>query len=202
MVAERIPNPWDGVRFAGILPLRCPFSTMVVPSIGIGAAQVRFLKRAPAVVKVPASAVRVATAIRGHFSRREAGLPSRASRVRISVPALSHERRHVSAGGSGGRFTKPAGEGSTPSRDATALARGSRVALPKRDYAVRFGTRAPQGSGNGVPVGLITRCQKRTRFDSEPCNHRDEPRWHRRFIRARARDRVSPSRPIRSRLTR
>ena len=107
----------------------------------------------------------------------------------------------VSAGGSGGRFTKPACEGSTPSRDATALARGSSVAPPKRDCAVRLGTRAPQGSGNGVPVGLITRCQKRTRFDSEPCN-RDEPRWHRRFICARARDRVSPSRPIRSRLTR
>ena len=35
----------------------CPFSTVVVFSFGMGAAQVRFLKGAPAVVKAPASAV-------------------------------------------------------------------------------------------------------------------------------------------------
>ena len=83
---------------------------------------------------------------------------------------LQRSSSDVSTGGSGGRFTKPACEGSTPSRDATALARGPSAAFPKRGYAVRLSTRAPQGSGNGVPVGLMTRCHERARFDSEPCN--------------------------------
>ena len=38
-----------------------------------------------------------------------------------------------------------------------ALARGSSVAPPKRDYAVRLGTRAPQASETALHAGLITR---------------------------------------------
>ena len=41
----------------------CPFSTMAVHTVGIGADRVRFSEWAPAVVKAPASAVRVTTAI-------------------------------------------------------------------------------------------------------------------------------------------
>jgi len=41
---------------------QCPFSTMAVLSLGMGVDQVRFLNGAPAVVKAPASAVRVTTA--------------------------------------------------------------------------------------------------------------------------------------------
>ena len=69
---------------------QCPRSTMAVLSLGMGADRVRFSARAQAVTTARCPrAVPVVTAVQcGYFSRREAGPPSRASRVRISVPAL------------------------------------------------------------------------------------------------------------------
>ena len=60
-------------------------------------------------------------------------------------------RRPVSTGGSGGRFTKPAGEGSTPSRDATATgtARTSRCAAGPR--TPKLPTTHPRVRLHGAP---------------------------------------------------
>jgi hypothetical protein len=70
------------------LSFHCPRSTMVVHLTRNEVDSVRFRTWAPVVPKAPSSMpVRVGTANCGHFSRREAGLPSRASRVRISVSA-------------------------------------------------------------------------------------------------------------------
>jgi hypothetical protein len=70
------------------LSFHCPRSTVVVHLTRKEVGSVRFRTWAPVVPKAPSSMpVRVGTANCGHFSRREAGLPSRASRVRISVSA-------------------------------------------------------------------------------------------------------------------
>jgi hypothetical protein len=105
----------------------------------------------------------------------------------------------VSAGGSGGRSTKPACEGSTPSRDATCSCRWNDRGPPKPAHWVRFPAGAPQGSGQQKPTRLITWGQKRTRCNSEPCNG-DDARCGAGFIRqATFAVRVRPS-PLRDRL--
>jgi len=88
---------------------QCPRSTMAVLSLGMGADRVRFSARAQAVTTARCPrAVPVVTAVQcGYFSRREAGLPSRASRVRISVPALV--ARPSSKRCSGSKSSEPRG---------------------------------------------------------------------------------------------
>ena len=79
----------------------------------------------------------------------------------------------------------------------TALARGSSAALPKRGFAVRVGTRAPQGRAMAAHWAH-TPARQRTRFDSGPCNG-DNARCDAALIRPAAVVRVHVS-PLRDRL--
>ena len=191
-----------------------PRSTTVACEAGVGSgAEPRCNGRRTA-CRAADSRLRLLMAHRKWCAGRDSFEVEESDRYRYGVPI-------VSAGGSGGRSTKPACEGSTPSRDAIetgtahtsrcaagartppkitgsfALARGSSAALPKRGFAVRVGTRAPQGRAMAARWAH-TPARQRTRFDSGPCNG-DNARCDAALIRPAAVVRVHVS-PLRDRL--
>gem|GEM_PF-4324514 len=196
-----------------------PRSSTVACEAGVGSgAEPRCNGRRTA-CRAADSRLRLLMAHRKRCAGRDSFKVEESDRYRYGVPI-------VSAGGSGGRSTKPACEGSTPSRDATvtgtaraarcaagphpfgchkgrrtpqktALARGSSAALPKRGFAVRVGTRAPQGRAMAAHWAH-TPARQRTRFDSGSENG-DNARCDAALIRPAAVVRVHVS-PLRDRL--